>query len=241
MEKSESIKNIAAALMQFQSNAPTIPKEETNPYFKSKYASLSTIIKYITPELTKQGLAYTQVPNGSQLVTMLMHVDSGEYITAHYDLTLVKQDPQAMGSAITYGRRYSLSAILGLDIDNDDDDGNAATPQSKTTTQPIQAKKSTQPTTQTAPTGATIEVTYQGKPIQLDAASPRCPKCEATMWDNREKKASGEYKPTSADFSCSDKSCITETNQGAFRTSVWIEKKKQEVIDTDVSIEDIPF
>lgn len=90
----------------------------------------------------------------------------------------------------------------------------------------------------TQPTGETIEVTYQGKTMQLDATNPRCPKCEAPMWDNRENKASGKYKPTSADFSCSDKSCMN----GEYRTSVWLSKeKKQEVIDVDVSVEDIPF
>lgn len=118
------------------------------------------------------------------------------------------------------------------------------TPPPKTTTPPTQRFQKTQQTGEMPseqkpqPTGKTIEVTYQGKSIQLDATSPRCPKCDATMWDNRENKASGKYKPTSADFSCSDKSCMN----GEYRTSVWIFKeKKQEFIDVDVSVEDIPF
>lgn len=125
MNKSESIKAIAAALCNFQNEVGKIKKGETNPFFKSKYASLADILDVIQKPLSNNELAFVQFPEGEhQLTTMLLHT-SGEWMAATYSMTPAKNDPQGLGSVITYQRRYALGAVLGLNID-DDDDGNAA-------------------------------------------------------------------------------------------------------------------
>ena len=142
MEKSESIKNLAIALCKFQGTVEKIVKTATNPFFKSKYASLADILDVIREPLQLNGLSFVQFPEGeSGLTTMLMH-ESGEHITATYIMKPVKNDPQGQGSAITYQRRYALGAILGLNID-DDDDGNQASkqPTVKANTQAPQPNK----------------------------------------------------------------------------------------------------
>jgi hypothetical protein len=129
MTKSESIKNIAKALMTFQFKAEKIKKDSTNPFFKSKYASLSNILDHIQIPMGECGLSIAQFPDESGLTTILMHADSGEYIEAKYLMPVAKiNDPQAVGSSITYARRYALGSILGLNIDEDDDGNHASQP-----------------------------------------------------------------------------------------------------------------
>ena len=127
MEKSQSIVNIAKALSQFQAKMGKVNKDATNPFFNSKYATLSNILEAIKMPLQESGLSFTQFPTGQNgLTTVLMHADSGEYMQTDYFMNPTKSDPQAQGSAISYMRRYALAAVLGLNID-DDDDANAAT------------------------------------------------------------------------------------------------------------------
>lgn len=126
MEKSESIKNIAKALQVFHDAMGVIYKTEENPFFKSKYAGLGTVLTAIKEPLQKAGLVFSQFPNGeNELTSILMHPESGEWIQGTYKMTPAKNDPQGQGSVITYQRRYALGAILGLNID-EDDDGNSA-------------------------------------------------------------------------------------------------------------------
>jgi len=128
MQKSESIKGIAAALILFHMKVENIKKDAENPFFKKKYATLSNILESIQVPLSESGLAFSQLPTGpSDLTTILMHAESGEYLMANYTMESIKSDPQSKGSAMTYQRRYALTAILGLNID-EDDDGNAASP-----------------------------------------------------------------------------------------------------------------
>jgi len=125
MEKSTEIKNLATALCEFQGAVETIKKGETNPFFKSKYASLNDILNVIRQPLADNGLSFVQFPKGKYgLDTMLMHT-SGEWLSESYEMEPTKHDPQGAGSVITYQRRYALGAILGLNID-EDDDGNKA-------------------------------------------------------------------------------------------------------------------
>jgi hypothetical protein len=122
MNKSESIKNIAGALVDFQSSVSKVAKESNNPFFKSKYASLANILDTIQKPLSECGLAISQFPDGNALTTILLHADSGEWMESSYVMPVAKQnDPQAMGSAMTYARRYALGSILNLNIDDDDD------------------------------------------------------------------------------------------------------------------------
>ena len=127
MEKSQSIVNIAKALSQFQTKMGKVNKDATNPFFNSKYATLSNILETIKHPLLDSGLSFTQFPTGQNgLTTVLMHSESGEYMQTDYFMNPLKSDPQAQGSAISYMRRYALAAVLGLNID-DDDDANTAT------------------------------------------------------------------------------------------------------------------
>lgn len=112
--------------MLFQIKVGKIVKEETNTFFKNKYASLSNILDAIQIPLAEAGLTFSQMPDGDEtLTTILIHAESGEYMLSSYSMHAAKKDPQGIGSAITYARRYALGAVLGLNIDVDDD-GNAA-------------------------------------------------------------------------------------------------------------------
>ena len=127
MQKSESLKNIASALMLFHVKMETVKKDASNPFFKSKYASLSNILDAIKVPLDESGLVFSQLPDGENgLSTIIIHAESGEFIESTYDMVPVKNDPQGRGSAITYQRRYALASTLGLNID-EDDDANTAT------------------------------------------------------------------------------------------------------------------
>lgn len=124
MQTSDSIKNIAVALTVFHKEVSSVKKKETNPFFKNKYADLTAVLNAIKEPLEKSGLSFTQFPDKNGLNTLLMH-SSGEWIKARMEFVLDKQNPQGQGSAITYGRRYALGAVLGLITENDDD-GNSA-------------------------------------------------------------------------------------------------------------------
>lgn len=128
--QSPEVKEIAAALMKAQANLKPAHKDSTNPHFRSKYADLSAIWDAAKTVLAPNGLSVTQTfSNGTggetvTIVTTLLHT-SGQWISSALTLKPSKADPQGVGSAITYGRRYGLSAILGI-VADDDDDGNAA-------------------------------------------------------------------------------------------------------------------
>lgn len=141
MEKSISISNLAKALIKFHTNMEKIKKDAANPFFKSKYASLSNILEAINEPLIESGLSFSQFPIGENgLVTILIHGESGEFIQSHYEMKPVKDDPQGRGSVITYQRRYALAAVLGLNIE-EDDDGNTATYGGRTPEQAIENDK----------------------------------------------------------------------------------------------------
>jgi hypothetical protein len=126
MKKSESIEQIAKALITFHVKVDKIKKDAKNPFFKSTYASLTNILDAINEPLIECGLSISQFPTGTDgLTTILMH-ESGEYIAGEYSMRPAKDDPQGRGSAITYQRRYAIASVLSLNID-EDDDGNAAT------------------------------------------------------------------------------------------------------------------
>ena len=152
MNKSETIKELAAALSKFQGEITAVKKDASNPYYKSRYATLDAIWETIRKPLADNGLAVTQTLTDygdTMLETTLLHT-SGEYIVSLIKIKPVKEDPQSFGSALTYNRRYSLSAILGIAAD-EDDDGNQATgkdqkPVTKETVKPpVTPKPSPQP------------------------------------------------------------------------------------------------
>jgi hypothetical protein len=132
---------LAQALVKAQGEFSAIPKTETNPFFKSKYADLATVVESASPILTKNGLAVTQEIGFTivgetvydTLTTTLIH-ESGEQRSDTMILKLSKQDAQGQGSATTYARRYSYMAVLGL-VADEDDDGNKASTHTATTAQ----------------------------------------------------------------------------------------------------------
>ena len=132
MNKSESITNLAKALAIFHTLVGKVSKDAKNPFFKSRYASLPNILEAIREPLEKSGVVVSQFPSGvNGLSTILIHSESGEWMEDTYTMPVAKQnDPQAVGSAITYARRYALASSLGLNVD-EDDDANAASQQPK--------------------------------------------------------------------------------------------------------------
>lgn len=147
MKKSESISELAKAFSKTQQELKQPLKDAANPFFKSTYVPLENVAESITQTATKNGLAFSQEPSfddGMVTVTTLVMHSSGEWIEyAPLKMKPVKNDPQAFGSAITYAKRYALSAIFGITSDKDDD-GNEATQPQKTQHQQRATKQSKQ-------------------------------------------------------------------------------------------------
>lgn len=145
METSEQINEIAAALAKAQGEIKGAIKDATNPHFKSQYATLSAVWDACRAQLSKNGLAAIQTVSTDENVTvttMLAH-SSGQWIKDSIACKPEKATAQGIGSAITYMRRYALSAIAG--VAPDDDDGEAAVgrmePAKKTAAVPIMGRK----------------------------------------------------------------------------------------------------
>jgi len=123
MKSSELINELASALCNAQSQMGGAVKDSSNPFFKSSYADLTSVIKAIKQPFSDNGLSYTQFPvsneHGVGVSTRLMHI-SGQWLEMEYTLPTVKKDPQASGSAITYARRYALQSIAGIPTADDD-------------------------------------------------------------------------------------------------------------------------
>lgn len=127
MNKSDSITELSKALVKFHSEMGKVSKDAKNPFYNNRYASLSNIIEASSKPLNDNGLSIIQMPCNEGLTTMLVHV-SGEWISSTSSTPVKDEsDPQKLGSAITYARRYALGAILSLNIDEDDDGQKAAT------------------------------------------------------------------------------------------------------------------
>lgn len=129
MNRSDTIGILAKALAKAQGAIKPAVKGAENPFFKSSYADLPAIYKACREHLSANDIAVAQSTgfdtDGVFLETILAH-SSGEWICGIYPIRPVKPDPQSMGSAITYARRYSLAAMVGVVAENEDDDGNAA-------------------------------------------------------------------------------------------------------------------
>jgi hypothetical protein len=129
MQTSEQINEIAAALAKAQGVMKNAPLNKVNPHFKSKFADNASVRDTVTPPLTANGIAVVQTLDVSDLglvvSTRLIHT-SGQWIESRCPIPAAP-DMQKMGSAITYARRYSLSAICGIAADEDDDANAAST------------------------------------------------------------------------------------------------------------------
>jgi hypothetical protein len=163
LNKSESIANLVKALSTLQGELKDADKNALNPHFKSKYADLSEVLGNLRPLLAKNQLALSQFPsfeNGIVSVTSLLAHASGEWIESTASAPATKQDVQGVGSAITYLKRYSAAAIVGMASADQDDDGNSVSIQ-KVENKPIvkQEVKDFRPQTVDA---AKIETIIQG-------------------------------------------------------------------------------
>lgn len=127
MNKSDTIASLAAALNKAQAEMSGAKKSAKNPFFKSNYANLEEVINCVKEPFADNGLSFVQFPISGDGVagveTIIMH-ESGEFISGEFMLKCSKNDPQGMGSAITYARRYGLQSACG--VPSEDDDGNAA-------------------------------------------------------------------------------------------------------------------
>lgn len=130
MKHSDSIKNLASALVLFRSQLVQPVKDKTNPFLKNKYVPLEGVVEAVDKGIHGTGLSYTQSVSGgdkSITVTTVITHESGEWLELDgLTLPMAKQDAQAGGSAITYARRYSLSAAFGITSDTDDDGDTAS-------------------------------------------------------------------------------------------------------------------
>ena len=128
MLKSENINELGSALAKAQGAIEGALKDTANPFFKTKYADLSSVWDACRQQLTVNGLSIVQTPteaeSGIGVETMLIH-SSGQWLSNTFTMPVSKADAQGVGSAITYARRYALAAMVG--VAPEDDDGNAAT------------------------------------------------------------------------------------------------------------------
>ena len=131
LKKSESIQNLSKAMAEFQKSIQQPLKDANNPFFKSQYVPLENVVEAITETGSPLGISFMQFASSDEtgsieVATLVMH-STGEYI--EFPPVRMKPEsnkPQAVGSAITYAKRYALSAIFGITSDKDDD-GNEAT------------------------------------------------------------------------------------------------------------------
>jgi hypothetical protein len=186
MNKSESISKISAALLKAQLTMGDAVKGAANPFFRSSYADLNSIREAVTPALNAVGITVLQPTtylDGKAFVeTTLLH-ESGEYLSSLTEIVVSKQnDPQAAGSAISYGRRYGLQSFLSVGAV--DDDGEAAMGRGKPSgPSPAQAsyaakqavKASTSPVVESKATTEAIGVTGD-----LDAKGTSAPTATST-------------------------------------------------------------
>lgn len=185
IQHSEGIQSIMAAILAVQKDVDHVEKGSTNPHFGNTYADLNTFLHALRGPMAEHGIVMTQGPgmeNGHVTVdTLLYHTESGEWLRDRAAAPMQKDDPQGVGSAITYLRRYSLAALFA--VPQEDDDGNAASQTPKRN-----GRESSRP------------------PAKSAGNAPTCPKCETSeVWDNRAKKASGQFSEKSPDYACRDK------------------------------------
>ncbi len=152
---SEKLESIAKALALFNKSCPIVHCDNTNAFLKNKYASLDAIISTVKPHLSDNGLSVLQFATFDGIVTRILH-ESGEWIEATTPMIAIgeekgKSSSQVLGSAITYLRRYSYTAALGIVSDEDIEEvPPVATPPKTETTPPPVSKPENTPLTETA-------------------------------------------------------------------------------------------
>ena len=139
---------ILEKLFKFQAKALHVGKGAYNPFFKSNYAALDYIQEFIQPHLTELGLGYYHAMSTEGMTTVLFDTDGNTLSGGVYPMVLTGK-PQEIGSAVTYAKRYSLVALLGLTISDEDDDGNVASGSVKEEVKPVAQTVTTKKAEQT--------------------------------------------------------------------------------------------
>ena len=128
---SDDITALAGAMLAVQAGLAPALKDADNPFTRSRYATLNSVMEACREALTSNGIWLTQFPVPADpgflgLVTKLVHAATGQWQSSFLVMPLPKADPQGYGSAITYARRYAISALVGI-VTEEDDDGLAGT------------------------------------------------------------------------------------------------------------------
>lgn len=129
------MKELLTALAKVKKEVGVLSKTETNPFFKSKYFDINSLIQQVEPLLEKNGLVLLQPILNGVVTSEIWHVETAQKVSSEINLGIIN-DPQKLGSAITYYRRYTLQSLLGLQAE--DDDGNKA---SQPTTQTLDVNR----------------------------------------------------------------------------------------------------
>lgn len=182
ISRSESITEIAKAFVKFQAEVKNPFNSTENSFFGNKYATLADVLNEVRPVMAKHGLSILQIPSIEKgmvcLTTLLLH-ESGEWIEPDpLMMSVEKQNAQGIGSSLTYARRYSISAILGVASEDDDDGNEASQPGKKPTPKP--AKKTP---TKTKPSENPKE---SGLKEMIDEATEKAKTLQAAGVDQKE-------------------------------------------------------
>lgn len=143
IEMSKEVNEIFPALFDVKKELGPVTKKSDNPFFKSSYADLNEHLETVEPVLEEHGLFLLQPPcangSGNYVATMIVHAESGQWISGLIKVPNSITDSQKIGAAITYFRRFGINALLALK--SEDDDGNTAT--GKKIDKPKNKKRST--------------------------------------------------------------------------------------------------
>ncbi|MBQ2594692.1 MAG: ERF family protein [Candidatus Riflebacteria bacterium] len=172
MKTSENINEIAGALGKAQMEINPAAYDAQNPHFRSRYATLASVMQSCRAALSKNQIAVVQgtiVSDKNVTVTTMLIHSSGQFISDDITIPIVQNTAQAIGSALTYGRRYGLSALVGIVSDEDDDANEAMPPVSTTENKEVKftPQKGNQTSNNNAPQTAKTEVKVVKQPKEV--------------------------------------------------------------------------
>jgi hypothetical protein len=242
VNKSDSIANLAAALVKVQAKIRPLKRNADNPFFKSNYTDLAAMAESLYPLLSAEGLAVVQGGFGDALSTILVHA-SGEWIESSLPMPN-EPNPQKLGSVITYFRRYALAAIVGAASEGEDDDGNAASHPP--------ARASAPPPANRPPAESGARPTPPAPAARATGAGPASPgdALEVTEFKESEgvSKTGSPWKRFTATFNNGTRASTFDTKHGAMLKEA--HEKGEPVIVTFqvdgkftniISVEEFPF
>lgn len=172
-----STPKLDAALAKVQGDMTAAPKGATNPHFRTSYADLSSIIQAVTDPCSRYGVARYQpvwTNDRGEIVITTRIAHAGEWAEADLIMPVDKKNAQGVGSAITYGKRYGLAAMLGVATVDDDGNGAAASPPPRRPAPPERRASKPKPPTLREQVVAQVEKVSQSLRLNLGAAWSEC-------------------------------------------------------------------